>query len=279
MLGGVVIPAPPQVPGQRLQPVVRGRDELSLRARLTDDGRELRPGHGQHAHGVGAEHARLDRLHDEHALQQSLVDERYAEERVVRVFARLAEIFESRMPGRILDHLRLQLLADEAGQTFRQPHAHAPDAARPQADRRREHERRAIGLEQIHRTHVGVECALYQLDDVGERFLRVSAVRDEVTDLFKSPEERVALSCHAAEHSKIAAANVTDFMSTTMSRFGDLGDIYVIKFKWPACRVQGCEGASGEGCGRCDGAAGVGKWASACFLKRCFRKGPADLVG
>ena len=153
-----------------------GRDELPERARLADDRGELRSGHRQHADRVGAERARLDRLDDEHALQQSLVDERHAEKRVIRIFARLAEIFESRMRGRVFHDLRLQLLADEAGQPFGQSHAHPSDAVRAQADRRSEHERRAIGLEQINRAHVGVERALDQLDDVVECFVGLSAV-------------------------------------------------------------------------------------------------------
>ena len=71
--------------------LVRRRDELLQRARLADDRRELRAGRHQHAHVVGVEDARLDRLHDQHALQQAAIDDRHAEERVVRILAGLAE--------------------------------------------------------------------------------------------------------------------------------------------------------------------------------------------
>ena len=105
----VVIPAPPHVARERLQPLVRRRDELPERARLAHDRGELRSGHRQHADRIGAERARLDRLDDEHALQQSLVDERHAEKRVIRIFASLAEIFEARMGGRVFHDQRRQL--------------------------------------------------------------------------------------------------------------------------------------------------------------------------
>ena len=132
------------------------------------------------------------------------------------------------MGGGVFDDLRRQLLADETGEPFRQPHAHAPDAVRAQADGRGEHERRAIGLEQIDRAHVGVERALNQLDDVAERFFGMSAVRDEVADFFEGPEERVALCRHAAEHSKNGAANVSRFHVNNIVRVSvGRGDIYV----------------------------------------------------
>ena len=93
----VVVPAPPEVLRERRQPLVRGRDELPERARLADDRRELRAGHRQHPHVVGAEGARLDRLHDEHALQQAAIDDRHAEERAVGILAGLGKVLEARM--------------------------------------------------------------------------------------------------------------------------------------------------------------------------------------
>ena len=53
------------------------------------------------------------------------------------------------------DDLRPQLLGDQAGQPFGEPHPHAADALGPQADRRRQHQVRAIGLEQVDRADVG----------------------------------------------------------------------------------------------------------------------------
>ena len=56
-------------------------------------------------------------------------------------------------------------------------------------DRRREYEGRAIGLEQIDRTHVGAEPALNQVDDVGEGLGRIAAARDKLADLLERPEQ------------------------------------------------------------------------------------------
>ena len=47
--GALVVPAPPQVPGDRGQPLVDRRHELADRARLADDRRQLCAGGGQHA--------------------------------------------------------------------------------------------------------------------------------------------------------------------------------------------------------------------------------------
>ena len=112
---------------------MRRRDELPERARLADDRRQLRAGHDQHPHVVLGEDARLDRLHDQHALQQAAIDDRHAEERAIRILAGLAEVLEARMRRRVGDDLRLQLFGDEAGEPFGEPHADAADAFRAAA--------------------------------------------------------------------------------------------------------------------------------------------------
>ena len=207
---GVVIPAPPHVARERIQPLVCGCDKLPQRARLAYDRGELRSCHREHTDRIGAECARLGRLDDEYALQQSLVDERDPEKRVIRVFAGLAEIFEPRMGRRVFHDQRRQRLANQTGKPLRQSHAHAPDAVGAQADGRGQHERRSIGLEKIDRAHVGIERALNQLDDVAQRLFGMSAVRNEMADFFEGPEERVALCRHAAEHSRMEGG-ISDF--------------------------------------------------------------------
>ncbi len=168
--GRVRVPAPPQVLRQSPQPLMRGRDELTERPRLGHDRRHLRPGHGQQPHVLGAEGPGLDRLDDEHALQQAAFDDRDAEKRAIRVFARLGKVLEPGMRGGIGDKLRPHALGDQAGQALGQPHADAPDALGAQADGRREHEVGAIGFEQVDRAHVGLEPALDQMNDVVEGF-------------------------------------------------------------------------------------------------------------
>ena len=88
-------------------------------------------------------------------------------------------------------HLRPQLLGDQAGQPFGQPHPHAADALGAQADGRRQHEVRAIGLEQVDRADVGLEPPLNQVDDVVERLGGVAALRHQPADFFERPEQRV----------------------------------------------------------------------------------------
>ena len=171
----------------------------SVRASLTI-GASCAPGHHQHPHVVGVEGARLDGLHDQHALQQPAIDDRHAEERAVRVLAGLAEVLEARMRRRVGDDLRPQLLGDQAGQALGQPHADAADALRPQADRRRQHQVGAIGLEQVDRADVGLEPLLNQVDDVGQRLGGLPLSRDQPADLFERPEQRPFVAwCRVAD--------------------------------------------------------------------------------
>ncbi len=185
----VVVPAPPHVAGQRLEPVVRGHHELSDGAGLRNDRRELGAGGRQHPDGVRAEDARFLGLDDQHALKQPPIDKGHAQEGVVRVFSRLAEILEPRMLGRILHDLGPQLFADEPGQPFRQSHPDASDAVGTQSDGGRQHQRGAVRLEQVHRADVRLERALDQLDDVVERLGWMAAVGNKMADFFERPEQ------------------------------------------------------------------------------------------
>ena len=115
----VVVPAPPEVLRERGEALMRRRDDQTERAGFADDRRQLRARHHQHPHVVLGEGARLDRLDDQHALEEPAVDQRDAEKRVVRIFAGLAEVLEARMAGGVGDDLRLHLLGDEAGQALR----------------------------------------------------------------------------------------------------------------------------------------------------------------
>ncbi len=191
----VLVPAPPQVLRQLRQALVRRRDEQAQCPRLADDRSQLRAGRFEPLHGVGPEGPRLERLDDQHALQQSAILERHAEERLVRVLAGLTEVLEARMRRRVLDDLRLHLLADEADEALRQPHPHLADALGPEADGRREDERRSVGLEQVDRADVGAEPLLDQPNDVGEGFSRVAALGDQPGDLIEAPQRVIGGRC------------------------------------------------------------------------------------
>jgi hypothetical protein len=78
--GGIVIPAPPQIAGERPEPLLHRRDEAIQRARFADHRRHLRGRFHQHLHFVVGEGARFDGLHHQHALQHALIDQRNAAE-------------------------------------------------------------------------------------------------------------------------------------------------------------------------------------------------------
>ena len=91
---------------------------------------------------------------------------------------------------RVGDDLRPQLLGDQAGEPFAEPHADAADALGAQPDRRGEHQVGAIGLEQVDRADVGLEPLLNEVHDVRERFGGVAALRDQPADLLERPQQR-----------------------------------------------------------------------------------------
>ena len=183
--GRLRVPAPPQVRRERRQAAMRGRQELAERARFADDGRHLRAGGRQQPHDVLAVGARLHRLQHQHALQQAPIDDRHSDEGVIRILAGFTEVFETRMGRGVFHHLGRQCLADQAREALRQLHADAADAFGPQADRRGQHQRRPVRLEQVHRTHVAREALLDEADDVAECLGRVAAVRDKPADFLE----------------------------------------------------------------------------------------------
>ena len=184
------VPAPPQVLRQRQEALVHRGDEVADRARLAHDRRQLRARRRQHAEVVVAERPRLRRLHDQDALQHAAIDHRHADERAIRVLSRLVEVLEARVLRRVAHEHRPQLLGDQPCQPLGDPHLHPADALRPQADRGRQHQRRAVGLEQVDGADVGDEALLNEVDDVGQGFRRIAAAGDELTDFFERPEER-----------------------------------------------------------------------------------------
>jgi hypothetical protein len=129
-----------------------------------------------------------DGLHDQHTLQQAAVGDRHAEERAIRIFARLRKVLETGMLGRVGEDLWSHLLGHETRQAFGDPHPHAADALRPQADRCGQHEIGSIRLQQVHRAHVGFEPALDQVHDVGQRLRGAPALGNQPADLLERPE-------------------------------------------------------------------------------------------
>src|SRR5208282_1833944 len=99
---GIVVPAPPQIPGQRPEPLLRGRDEAVESAGLAHHRRYLGGRLHQHPNLVFVEDARLDGLYDENTLQDAAIDQRNSEERLVAIFVGLFEMLEAGMAPRPL---------------------------------------------------------------------------------------------------------------------------------------------------------------------------------
>ena len=94
---GIVIPAPPNIAGERPKPLLGRCDEAIEGASLADDGRDLGGSLDQHLHFIFAEDPGLDGLHHQNTLQDAAVDERHAKKGVVGVFAGFLEVFEAGM--------------------------------------------------------------------------------------------------------------------------------------------------------------------------------------
>ena len=81
-----------------------GRDELAERPGFGDGRRQLVPAVDEPPHIVIAEDARLGRLDDQHALQQTAIHDGHAQKRSVGILAGVREVLESRMRGASATH-------------------------------------------------------------------------------------------------------------------------------------------------------------------------------
>src|SRR5215471_6749157 len=124
----IVVPAPPQVARYGPQAFLCRCNEAVEGARLTDDGRHLIGGLGQHADFVFRENPRLDGLYDQDTLKHSSVDQGNAEKRLESVFTRFLEILEAWMSLHLLHSHRANLLRNQAGESFLHRHAESADA-------------------------------------------------------------------------------------------------------------------------------------------------------
>ena len=188
--GRVLVPAPPQVAGQRRRRSCAGAMNCPrVRASLTTC-ESWCPAALMAATIGRIERPRVDGLHHQHALQHAAVDERDAEERAIGILAGFPEVLEARMRGRVVHDQRLQLLGDEADQAFVEPHADPADAVGSQADGGGEDQIRAVGAEQVDGADVGAEAALNELNDVGQRLGGVAGHRGEAADVVEAPGGR-----------------------------------------------------------------------------------------
>ena len=113
---------------------------------------------------------------------------------MVRILARLLEVFEARMHRRIGDALRPQLFGHPAGQSLGETHPDAADALGSEADRGRQHQIGSIGLQQVDGADIRFEPLLNQVHDVGQRLGGIAALRDQPPDFLERPEQRPLVS-------------------------------------------------------------------------------------
>ena len=184
--GGLLVPTPPEVAREGPQTLMHGRNETVEGTGFAYDWSHLRGGLGEHLNFIFSEDAGLDGLHYENTLQDAAIDQGNTEEGLVRVLARFAEVFETRMVHRVLDGNGAYLLGHEASKaSLVESHAERPDARGTQSEGRSEHEIRSIWLQQVCRTDVRRESLGDQCNDICEGFGRLASFRREVTDFLQ----------------------------------------------------------------------------------------------
>ena len=136
--GGVVIPTPPQVAGQRPEPFLHGSDKAVERARLAHDGSNLLGGGGQHADFVVAEDTGRDGLNHEDSLKNPAINERNAEERLIGSSPASLKYLK-RGWVRPVPQRRAHLFRDQSDQAFMDGHTQVADRLAPEPQSRGQH--------------------------------------------------------------------------------------------------------------------------------------------
>ena len=109
---------------------------------------------------------RFPRLNDEDSLEETAVEQRDSKKRVIRIFARLREVFETRVGRGIGYELWKQLLGDKPRQSLIKPHPDTAHGVGMETNGCGQDQVLPIGLEQINGADVGLESVLDQLRDV-----------------------------------------------------------------------------------------------------------------
>ena len=138
----------------------------------------------------------FDGLHHQNTLQNAPIDQRYAEKRLVGIFARLPKILEPRMVLHLFHRYRPHLFRHQPGEPLVHRQPERADALAAKSDGRRQHQVGAIRFQQICRADVGVESLGDERDHIHERLSRLapSAARFAISS---SVNTLTLLSCTA----------------------------------------------------------------------------------
>ena len=188
--GGIVIPAPPQVAGQRPEPLLGRRDETVEGAGFAHHVRNPVRGLGEQTNLIFRENSRLHGLNHQNALQHAAINEGNSQERLVSILAGFAEVLEARMIPDLFHGHRADLFRDQADESFIDCHAKLADAFMAQPERRGQHEIGAVGLQQIGGANFDAKPSGNQGDDVHQGLGRLAGFRRQVRDFL--PRQHIA---------------------------------------------------------------------------------------
>jgi len=116
--GSIVIPAPPQVAGQRPEPLLGRRDKTVERAGLADHGRNPVRGLCEQTNLILRKDSRLHGLNHQNALQHIAINDGNSQERLVSILVRFGEVFEAGMILDLFHGHRADLFGDQADEPF-----------------------------------------------------------------------------------------------------------------------------------------------------------------
>jgi hypothetical protein len=104
---------------------------------------------------------------------------------VVIILACLAEILEPWMIPSLFYSDGPDFLSHKSGQPFMKTHPQCADALRPKADRGGEHQRRAVGFEQVGRAHIRLKTIGNQGGDIHQRLNGLAGFPCEISDILE----------------------------------------------------------------------------------------------
>ena len=188
--GRIVVPTPPQVAGQRPEPLLHRRDKTVEGAGFAHYVRHPARRLGEQTNLIFREDSRLHGLNHQHTLQHAAINQGNSQERLVGIFAGFAEILEARMIPDLFHGHRADLFRDQADQSFIDCHAKLAHAFMAQTERRGQHEIGAVGLQQVGGANIRAKPSGDQRDHVHQGLGRLAGFRRQVRDFL--PRQHIA---------------------------------------------------------------------------------------